>query len=42
MITGFLKDNCVEPTTGSRNNIGRISAPGLDSTAGEKVEIDDA
>ena len=26
MVTGFLKDNCMEFTTGSRDNIGRISA----------------
>ena len=26
MITGFLKDNCMEPTAGSRDDVGRISA----------------
>ena len=26
MVTGFLEDNCMEFTTGSRDNIGRISA----------------
>ena len=26
MVAGFLKDDCMEPTAGSRDNIGRISA----------------
>ena len=26
MISGFLEDNCMKPTTGSGDNIGRISA----------------
>ena len=26
MVARFLEDNCMEPTTGSRDNIGRISA----------------
>ena len=26
MVTGFLEDNCMEFTTGSGDNIGRISA----------------
>ena len=26
MVAGFLKDNCMEPTTGGRDDVGRISA----------------
>ena len=41
MITGFLKNNRMELSTGSENNVSRISA-GLDSIGGGKDEIDDA
>ena len=26
MVAGFLKDNCMKPTTGGRDDVGRISA----------------
>ena len=26
MVAGFLKDNCMESTTGGRDNVGKISA----------------
>ena len=26
MVAGFLKDNCMEPATGSGDNVGGISA----------------
>ena len=26
MVTGFSKDNCMKPTTGGRDDVGRISA----------------
>ena len=26
MITGFLKDNCMEPSTGRRKNLGGVPA----------------
>ena len=42
MITGFLKNNRMKLSTGSGDNVGRISAPGLDSTEEWKDGIDDA
>ena len=43
MITGFLKNNRMEPSTGRRNNIGGVPcAPGLDSTEKQRDGIDDA
>ena len=43
MIAGFLKDNRMEPTTGGRDDVGRISARrAWISTEGGKVEIDGA
>ena len=43
MITGFLKKNRMEPSTGRRNDIGGVSyGPGLDSTEGQRDGIDDA
>ena len=42
MITGFLKNNRMKLSTGSGDNVGRISARGLDSTEEGKGGIDDA
>ena len=43
VIAGFLKNNCMILTTGSGDNVSRISARrGMDSIEGGKDEIDDA
>ena len=43
MVTGFLKNNCMEPTAGGRGQCWKdFCALGLDSTVRGKGEIDDA
>ena len=42
MITGILKNNRMEPSTGRRNDIGGVPAHDQDSTEGQRDGIDDA